>query len=296
MVSYREYPPSELLAPYVACYWTHRCDDPDAFSNHLIVPDGTVELIISNTTIGRQYQPGGPYFPLKSHLAGLKTKPQRVRFSEPYELYGIRIRPAGLAMFTREPISETIDCAVPPEAWLGSGFLTLEKRLHSAKDDETRVLLMEQFLLGQLLEHQQQQDVILDVALETMRQSGGNARLDGIAQQLSVSCKTVERRFVRALGIPPKRYFRLYRFVNALRWYYQHPPEKLSDIAYEHGYFDQMHFVREVRAFTGCAPREYFGSWTNPASSIQAAMFRHDDASSEQLTGHKAQLLRQLFA
>ena len=295
MVAYREYQPSAALAPYIDCYWMHQRTDVSEFSEHLIVPDGTVELIISPVAIERQYQANGPFHTLKSHIAGLKTQPQRVRLKHPYTLYGIRIKPSGLAMFTAVPVAQTIDSALQPEMLFGPRFNTLEQRLFNAPDDATRVLLMEQFLLARLPESERKHDVVLSVALDAMRQSGGNARLDSIAQKLRVSCKTVERRFINTLGIPPKRYFRLYRFVNALKGYHDHRPEKLSDIAYEHGYFDQMHFVREVRAFTGCAPREYFKSWADPQHSIQAAMFQHDEGVQQQPQHHKADLLRAIF-
>jgi AraC-like DNA-binding protein len=35
---------------------------------------------------------------------------------------------------------------------------------------------------------------------------------------------------------------------------------KLTRLAVDAGYFDQSHFIREFRAFTGTAPRRFFQS------------------------------------
>jgi AraC-like DNA-binding protein len=33
----------------------------------------------------------------------------------------------------------------------------------------------------------------------------------------------------------------------------------LTDLAYENEYFDQAHFIKEFKQFTGLTPKEFFG-------------------------------------
>ena len=37
-----------------------------------------------------------------------------------------------------------------------------------------------------------------------------------------------------------------------------HPDKTWTDITYENGYFDQAHFIREVKAFSSKTPEELF--------------------------------------
>lgn len=296
MVVYHEYQPSEWLAPYIDCFWVHSRPDVNTVSDNLIVPDRTVELIITSNTLERQYEPGMAYQAMGTHLAGLKTRPQRVRVLHPHTFFGIRFKPHGLAWFTNQSVAHTVDAAVDPANVFGPAFRRLEHRVLEAQDDATKILLTERFLLSRLMECKRSADPVLAGALYHVAESGGNIPLRDIARQLRVSCKTIERRFVAFLGVNPKRYFRLHRFVDALRWYHDHPPQKLSDLAYEHGYFDQMHFIREVKEFTGSAPTKYFNSWGDPQTSIQAAMFVHEPGTTTIPQNSSAYTLRTLYA
>ena len=48
------------------------------------------------------------------------------------------------------------------------------------------------------------------------------------------------------------------RFQNGLNQLLYHGDfSKLSDIAYQNGYFDQMHYIRDFKRFTGRTPQEF---------------------------------------
>jgi transcriptional regulator GlxA family with amidase domain len=67
----------------------------------------------------------------------------------------------------------------------------------------------------------------------------------------AVDARTVERRFAAAMGMTPKRFARIVRFRHAYRRVLARSPASATDID---GFYDQSHFLKEFRAFTGSAP------------------------------------------
>jgi AraC-like DNA-binding protein len=75
---------------------------------------------------------------------------------------------------------------------------------------------------------------------------------------------TVSRGFKAMFGETPARFRAEARARQALRNLRASPAESLADIAYAHGFSDQAHFTRAVRALTGATP----GHWRK-VKSIQ---------------------------
>jgi AraC-like DNA-binding protein len=60
------------------------------------------------------------------------------------------------------------------------------------------------------------------------------------------------------VGASPKQLASIVRFRHAVRAY--RPGLTLTQLAYDAGYFDQSHLIREFRAFTGLTPRDFLRS------------------------------------
>jgi AraC-like DNA-binding protein len=73
------------------------------------------------------------------------------------------------------------------------------------------------------------------------------------AQLVSLSGRQLERLFADRVGVAPKTFSRIVRFRRAVLDVCSGTP--IAPAAATHGYADQAHFSREVRALTGLAPR-----------------------------------------
>ena len=88
---------------------------------------------------------------------------------------------------------------------------------------------------------------------ESLLEADSGTRIEQLARDSCMTVRTFERKFVEEMGLSPKLFARLRRFQMALdrkrasgaRW---------LDVAHDLGYFDQMHMVKEFRAFGGEAP------------------------------------------
>lgn len=87
--------------------------------------------------------------------------------------------------------------------------------------------------------------------------TGPNASLDQLARQAFLSPKQFERKFVERAGVNPKLFARLVRFDRAFREKNLHPGRDWRQIAFDCGYYDYQHLVRDYKDFTGLKPVDF---------------------------------------
>jgi AraC-like DNA-binding protein len=85
---------------------------------------------------------------------------------------------------------------------------------------------------------------------------GGALGVDDLARRLGLHVRSLERRFVEHLGLPPKRLARLVRLRHVLARLHSGGYGTLADLAHACGYADQAHMTRDFKDLTGRAPGE----------------------------------------
>lgn len=83
------------------------------------------------------------------------------------------------------------------------------------------------------------------------------AALRAVSEQLGLLPRTFRRRFVRQVGITPKRYARIRRLQRVVHAVAGCARPDWALVAAEHGYSDQAHLVDEFRDLVGCPPTQY---------------------------------------
>jgi methylphosphotriester-DNA--protein-cysteine methyltransferase len=98
---------------------------------------------------------------------------------------------------------------------------------------------------------------LVRTACATMYASDGQVRVREVARACSLSLRQFERRFKAITGFTPKLLARLIRF-EALRDRLLHVPvTRSTDLAYDFGYTDQTHLIREFKTFAGRTPTQF---------------------------------------
>ncbi len=255
--TYHEYQPSGILAKYIDCIWTENYSDhfDGARQSHYVLPDNTIELIFSESEVKRRTSKGVVQ-KLKSHLCGLKTTHQQVHVLKS-PLLGIRIKPIGLYRLTNIDKKALIDGAVTPDFCFGMAIQELEEKLFLTHAMSHRIELIEAFFLQLLAKSHVETDMVFEKSVEMITASQGILSIGDIARQLDVSIKTIERRFIANLGITPKKYCRLVRIFYSLKASANYTPGQLTSVAHHFEFYDQAHFIKEVKAYTGLTPSDF---------------------------------------
>ena len=217
------------------------------------------ELVIGFQYKGRLfYQHGENHIPLASSgLTGLMDQ-YRV-FSHTEEIGSVLVffKEGAAGSFFRQPIHELFMESISLDHFmLRSELLILEERLQASKTDAEKISIVENFLISIMRETTTDQLVVSAIAM--IYKSRGNIRIHDLLSELHVSQSVLEKRFRQVVGTSPKKFASIVRFKHTINTYNKN--KSLTDLGYEAGFYDQAHFIKEIRKFTGDGPETFFKS------------------------------------
>lgn len=161
----------------------------------------------------------------------------------------------GAAAFFSEPIHLLFGESVSLDNFmLRSELLILEEKLCEASSDADKIRVVEQFLISRM--KPLPPDKLVMEALAIIYRNNGNLRIKTLAEQLHTSQSPLEKRFRRIVGTTPKKFASILRLKYAIRQF--NPDTPLTDLGYAAGFYDQAHFIKEFKTFTGSTPDNFF--------------------------------------
>ncbi|MDH4473067.1 MAG: helix-turn-helix transcriptional regulator [Fluviicola sp.] len=255
-MEYHEYPPSAALAPFVKCFWSLESDD-ETHERDRIFPDGNIELILHYRDLFKKYDDAGnAVVQPRSFFHGQLKRYFELQPTGKVGVFSARFHPAGLRPFVPFSVSKITDLTAPTtQAW-GEKAIQLERDLLKADTTEQRISIMETFLLGQL--NQEQVDAIVENCVGSIIEQSGITSVDELTQQQAIGKRALERRFQQSVGLSPKLFARIIRFNYALQLIEKRDFSNFTVIAYEGGFYDQAHFIKDFHDLTGLNPKQYF--------------------------------------
>lgn len=235
-------PPGSTLAPYVECYWALSAEQAAPWKSR-ILPDGSNDLIIDLSAEPRPF------------VVGAMRRADVVPLSGRVDLLGVRFRPGGALPFLRVPLNQLTDKHVALDALWGGAADSLADAVAAAPPGD-RVTVLERMLLAGLRQPRLDDDLILR-AVTLMRRTRGGIGIRAAAQALGTGERRLERAFDLAVGLSPKRFARVLRFLGAVREIGRLAARPLAAVAFDSGYSDHPHFIREFKRLAGVTPAQF---------------------------------------
>jgi len=261
IMTYNTYAPSKPLEKYIKYYWTlEHAGTSNPPGPERIFPDGCVELMFHYGDVFRKYIGGDEvYTQSKSFIHGQLKHFIEVEPTGKIGTLSIRFTPAGLHRFLPINIDDITERDVSvADLWGRSGTL-LEEQIMEAPATAVRIKIVENFLVERLTFVHNRQDIIghCVCAISTSR---GFVSIEKLSGDLNIGKRHLERKFLNAVGLPPKLFTRIIRFQHALNVLDKRPKGTLTELAYDMGFYDQSHFIKDFKEFTGLNPKQYFVS------------------------------------
>lgn len=172
------------------------------------------------------------------------------------ELLAVKYRPGQLPRFFNIPASEMTDTSISLETMCGMVGRELEEKLCEKQDLPTIVSLLDDTLLD-CVSLDSAYDERITVALNTISNLKGQVRIETLADEIGLSKRHFERRFLGVVGLTPKRMCRISRFLSVFSRLQADQVSDWADQAIAGGYSDQAHLIRECKYFTGHSPLSY---------------------------------------
>ncbi|HEU5291636.1 MAG TPA: helix-turn-helix domain-containing protein [Cyclobacteriaceae bacterium] len=251
-------PPKELKH-LVECYWTVTNTDPAPFLQK-IIPDGFPEII---------FHFGDPYkielkrdweIQAKSLVAGQITSYFFLENTGCADILGIKLKPAAIAQLFGTDMSSLKDKVISLNDFRNNELASLDQFIRKTEDKAERIRIIKDQLLRISI-----QENPIEKAIECIFSSNGMLPIASICDQCEITERQLERLFKKFIGLSPKFYTRIIRF-NYIFQVSQGKKLNWAEVGIESGFYDQAHFIKNFKAFSGEDPSRYFFDELNLAN------------------------------
>jgi AraC-like DNA-binding protein len=247
-MDYQTLQPHPDLEPLISCYWTLTVPKTEHPEKQRIIPDGTIEMaFILGDDIKRYTAKGDVIIQPRALILGHTIEPFFIEPTGSVDTFAIRFYPYGFANFVSVPINALANTETPLAQLFDEVTANkLAQDIIHAKDTEQQIKIIELFLIHKLNDSTPINTILKD-NLSKRRQ--------------------LERKFIKQIGVSPKQLGKLIRLQSALKAMLNED-EDLTQIAHQNSYYDQSHFIKDFKEFTGVSPKEFVGNESMALSSL----------------------------
>lgn len=243
--------PAEQLRPYIKCYVV---SENSIETEYKVFPS-------SGLVIGFQYRgklatmQGETVINLSTAgLTGISDRYKIFRNSADIGTILVYFTETGFTHFASRPANELFNQSISLDHIFDRNSVReTEEKLALTETDKQRIQVVERFLLSQLKVIQT--DKLIVEAVKIIYQTKGTARINELHQRLCISQSPFEKRFRKVVGTTPKKFASIVRFNAVLASLGN--TKSLTDICFENNFFDQAHFIKDFRQYTGDTPENF---------------------------------------
>ena len=250
-MKFEKYFPADKLKDYIKYYVVSEND----FENEYKV------LPSAGLVIGFQYK--GQLSSIKGKTVSSLTSAGITGLADSYKIFKnsadtgtvlVYFTETGFAHFSSNPANELFNLSLSlGDIFDKNSVSEVEEKLSAANTDMQRIKIVEHFLCTQFKDIQT--DKLIVEAVKLIYLSKGTIRVKELNEKLFISQSPFEKRFRMLVGTTPKKFASIIRFNAVLD--NLNETKSLTEICYEHNFFDQAHFIKDFKHFTGETPEHF---------------------------------------
>lgn len=253
MIYHRQLPP-EALQTLINCYWHIDSEGDSEITTEKIVPDGYSEVILHygapyEINISGTWELQAPLL-----LAGQIRKHFFLRNTGASGMVGIKFQPAALTYLFNIDQSVLTDKVIALPAILAERLAFIVAQLKDGMNIDNVFNRLNELFLALPPVHSS--NTSLDAAMDRLLEKKGNLSIKELTDVADCSERQLERYFKRFIGLSPKFYARVIRLAHVFELM-QAGTKSWSDLVYDSGFYDQSHFIKNFKEFTGEDPTAY---------------------------------------
>jgi AraC-like DNA-binding protein len=255
----RTYHPPRPLSDFVDLFWY--CENPSPPSRReRVMPSARMALVINllddRLTCILGGNEGQATYSRGICIAGAYSQHAALDTAEQRKIMGVHFKPGGLYPFIAPPADSFLDVDVSLEQLWGSHAHSLHQHLIEAPTAELKFAILEHALLERAARPIERHPVV-QFALREFDQAPQLKTIGALVRETGLSPKRFIRLFSQQVGFAPKLYCRIHRFQRVLKAIERNRSVEWAGIAADCGYYDQAHFIRDFRAFSGWNPSAF---------------------------------------
>lgn len=246
-----------LLKNYIKFFWEIHTDYIEL--NHKLIPQRNINLRFNLSETPQFVHTDGKDDLLEEvFFSGLQDHfiNAQLRLTGKAHMFGICFLPDGFYPFLKIPVFELKNQLLGANEVGFKPATQISEQLKEAPDTVTRLAILEKELI-MLLDSNRLIPNSFRQIFDIFKQNDNSFLITNFCQQNNISIRKLERMYNKYVGVSAMTYSTLNRFHKSLNQLLFDNYAKLSDIAYSNGYFDQMHFIKDFKRFSGNTPKNF---------------------------------------
>ena len=250
-MKFDKYFPTDQLKPYIKYFVV---SENELENEYKVFPS-------SGLVIGFQYK--GKLAIIKENTESNLTSAGITGITDGYKIFKnaadigtilVYFTETGFTHFALHPANELFNLSLSlDDVFDRKSVAEVEEKLSVADTEKHRIRVVEQFLISQLKDIQT--DKLIVEAVKLIYQSNGTIRIKELNEKLFISQSPFEKRFRKVVGTTAKKFASIVRFNTVLD--NLNETKTLTKICYENNFFDQAHFIKGFKQFTGDTPENF---------------------------------------
>ncbi len=251
--------PSPELKPYIAKIWIF--ENSMGLVNHgtLIAPNAKPKIIVPYTNTLTTTDKQKTAICKEGDICFIGIRDEPVTLGTPKGAtgsIGIELTTAGAYRFLNNPMYEITNNVFSFSELYGKDGSMLVQKMMNEEDPLQKVKIIQDFLMAQLKEENRYSSII-DYSVHFISSSHGLASIKELEKKTGYTKRYIDLLFKDHLGISPKTYATIVRFQRFYKHLANAESLKSDAHAFLELYYDQSHFIKEFKRYTGHTPMQY---------------------------------------
>jgi len=257
-MDYQEFKPKGILKDFIQCYFI--CEtETNVLSEDKVFASGSVEIMFNLGATRKQFSLNGNLITEPAiQLWGQVLKPVGIKSLGKHSIFRIRFFSHTAICFFNEAIEQFNDAVFNLEDVIGNKVNEVHSKLLEAHTITQKIEITEHFLIERLLFFHKKINKLNLVSnvISELVQEEYKTNMNTIAHRHGVSSRYLQKIFLQYAGVTPNLFRKINRFLKSL-YLMAKNSNSLTSIAHHCGYFDQSHFIKDFKEFTGTAPSDF---------------------------------------
>ena len=224
---------------------------------HYLLPVDNIDIILNlSSPITYIFQDKRVIKTDKFHLNGLRKGSVKIIQKGKLNIFGISFYPYGLYKFLNIPISEFTDKTIELEILSKKLSDNLTKVLLNDSDEQQKIQSIEKELI-KLLEANKSYNEKISYVYKMFTEESELIKIGEFSKKIGISERQIERLFKNYIGASPKMLSKIIRFQNVSNKMIKSDFDNLTNISQDFYYYDQAHFIKDIKYFTGTTPSKF---------------------------------------
>ena len=194
----------------------------------------------------------------RAWVSGMRRNYISISAHDNSEMLVVQFKPFGSFPFLHAATDLFNELVIPAHEVVGDSVYDLREQMANATDTEVVFALVEAWLLNRFEVSMAPTKPLLEIV--TNLQDEPAHGLNALMEAYPGSQKKLIDEFKKFVGLTPKYYQRILRFNDLLQKIQHKDSVTWRDIAQDCGFFDQSHFIKEFRHFSGMNPEQFIGN------------------------------------